>query len=41
MLVHLGVHTTVEDALAAWPEVVDGFYRFGRDNQADKVAHNV
>ena len=35
--VHLGEHPTPEDALAAWPQVVDHLCQIGRKGQADKL----
>ena len=41
VLVHLGVHETPEDALAAWPDEVTQLRRIGREGQADRLEANL
>jgi hypothetical protein len=41
VLVHLGVHETPEDALAAWPDEVAHLRRIGREGQADRLENNL
>ena len=41
VLVHLGVHETPEDALAAWPEAITHLRRIGREGQADRLEANL
>ena len=41
VLVHLGVHQTSEDALAAWPDEVAHLRRIGREAQADRLEANL
>jgi hypothetical protein len=35
--VHLGVHTTAEDALTAWPLEIDQLRQIGRESKAEKL----
>ena len=37
VLVHLGQHSTPEDALSAWPEEIAEHRRTGRDEQAERL----
>jgi hypothetical protein len=37
VLVHLGQHETVEEALSEWPEEIEFLRRFKRYDQADKL----
>ena len=41
VLVHLGIHQTPEDTLAAWPSEVEHLRRIGREDQADKLEKNL
>ena len=41
VLVHLGVHESPEDALAAWPAEVAHLRKIGRESQADKLEANL
>ncbi len=41
VLVHLGIHETAEDALAAWPSEVAHLRKIGREAQADKLQANL
>jgi hypothetical protein len=41
VLVHLGVHETPEDALAAWPDEIAHLRRIGREGQADRLEANL
>ena len=41
VLVHLGVHESPEDALAAWPAEVGHLRKIGREDQADKLEANL
>lgn len=41
VLVHLGIHETPEDALAAWPSEVEHLRKIGREEQADKLEGNL
>ncbi len=41
VLVHLGVHETPEDALAAWPDEIAHLRRIGREAQADRLEANL
>jgi hypothetical protein len=40
-LVHLGIHETPEDALAAWPNEIAHLRRIGREGQADRLEANL
>jgi len=37
VLVHLGEYETPEEALSAWPEEIAEHWRYGRDEQAEKL----
>jgi len=41
VLVHLGIHESPEDALAAWPSEVGHLRKIGRVEQADKLEANL
>ena len=41
VLVHLGIHETPEDAVAAWPSEVEHLRKIGREEQADKLEGNL
>jgi hypothetical protein len=41
VLVHLGVHSTKEAALSAWPEDIRRLRAIGRDRQADRLSRNL
>jgi hypothetical protein len=41
VLVHLGIHPTPEDALAAWPSEVEHLRTIGREEQAEKLEANL
>jgi hypothetical protein len=41
VLVHLGIHESPEDALAAWPSEVEHLRKIGREGQADKLEANL
>ncbi len=36
-VVHLGEHSTVESALASWPQEIQELERIGRPRKADKL----
>ena len=41
VLVHLGIHESPEDALAAWPAEVAHLRKIGRQEQADRLQANL
>jgi hypothetical protein len=41
VLVHLGIHPTPGDALAAWPLEIEHLRTIGRADQADKLEANL
>ncbi len=41
VLVHLGRYERPEDALAAWPSEVRHLRTIGREDQADRLEHNL